>query len=634
MPIKLKANNGNIDLKAPIKQVGGGAVDSVNGMTGDVVLDIPSKTSDLVNDSGFLTEHQSLAEYAKKSELFSKDYNDLTNKPTIPSIDGLASTSYVDSKVAEIDVPTKTSDLINDSGFLIEHQSLADYAKKSEIPDVSGFLTEIPSEYVTETELEAKGYLTEHQSLAEYAKKSDIPDVSGYVTDTELNTAISSAEERVDFKLGSYALKTEVPSVEGLASTQYVDNKVSEIVVPSLDGYATEQWVEGKGYLTQHQSLADYATKSELATKQDTLTAGNNITIVDGVISATGGSGGGSYTLPVANENTLGGVKAKQTESNKNYGVVYIDSEARLRVPIARQGASSNAGIVYPINGYFKVDENGDMHLRPAENNTIGGVKPDGTTTTVDTDGTIHAVMPEPYTLPTASTTTLGGVKVDGTSITIADGVISSAAGGLIGKKMNGYNQPESEWGWIADWAQHPEKYYVVIKGTSETEKDCPVIYTAVYNKQFYYYWFEGNTLHTRYITFTDNTLSQVESVSKYADSGTVWLTQENWHDYITAGGGSNWYVTTSTSEGNLYNAKEVVIFWQDNSYNRHQSYLNVGCDYFGNSGSTWGNSNWINTEIRLDSFDSTYNGSSITYDGSNVNTANIASIEAICYKT
>ena len=131
MPIKLKANNGNIDLKVPIKQVGGGAVNSVNGMTGDVVLDIPSKTSQLENDSGFLTEHQ----------------------------------------------------------------SLADYAKKSEIPDVSGFLTSIPDDYVTETELDATGYLTEHQSLAEYATKDyvsnaltpyakteNIPDVSGFTT--------------------------------------------------------------------------------------------------------------------------------------------------------------------------------------------------------------------------------------------------------------------------------------------------------------------------------------------------------------------------------------------------------------------------------------------------------------------
>ena len=148
MPIKLKANNGNIDLKVPITQ--GGAVDSVNGMTGDVVLEIPSKTSDLVNDSGFITSIPN--EYVTETELDAK-------------------------------------------GYLTEHQSLADYAKKSEIPDVSGFLTEIPSEYVTETELEAKGYLTEHQSLENYATKDyvsnaltpyakteNIPDVSGFTT--------------------------------------------------------------------------------------------------------------------------------------------------------------------------------------------------------------------------------------------------------------------------------------------------------------------------------------------------------------------------------------------------------------------------------------------------------------------
>lgn len=45
-------------------------------------------------------------------------------------------------------------------------------------------------------------------------------------------------------------------------------------------------------------------------------------------------------------------------------------------------------------------------------------------------DLTNKPTIPEPYTLPTASTTTLGGVKVDGTTITIADGVISSAGGG------------------------------------------------------------------------------------------------------------------------------------------------------------------------------------------------------------
>jgi len=41
----------------------------------------------------------------------------LTNKPTIP---------------------TKVSDLTNDSGYLTEHQSLTNYALKSELPDISG----------------------------------------------------------------------------------------------------------------------------------------------------------------------------------------------------------------------------------------------------------------------------------------------------------------------------------------------------------------------------------------------------------------------------------------------------------------------------------------------------------------
>ena len=73
---------------------------------------IPTKTSELENDSGFLTEHQPLKTVNGESlvgtgnitiEGFSGNYNDLTNKPVIP---------------------TKTSELTNDSGFLTEHQPL------------------------------------------------------------------------------------------------------------------------------------------------------------------------------------------------------------------------------------------------------------------------------------------------------------------------------------------------------------------------------------------------------------------------------------------------------------------------------------------------------------------------------
>lgn len=50
----------------------------------------------------------------------SGDYNDLSNKPTIPSVEGLASEAYVNEKVAAIvipEVPTKVSELENDKLF-------------------------------------------------------------------------------------------------------------------------------------------------------------------------------------------------------------------------------------------------------------------------------------------------------------------------------------------------------------------------------------------------------------------------------------------------------------------------------------------------------------------------------------
>ena len=386
-------------------------------------------------------------------------------------------------------------------------------------------------------------------------------------------------------------------------------------------------WIDPTGSET-----AGLVTQAELANKQDKLTAGTNITIdSNNVISATGG--GGSYTLPVADRYTLGGVKIESSGYSTELGrYVLMDEENKLYIPIPN--GLNDPGVISVSNNNFSLTRDSygrqcvlSLNKPEMKNKYLGGVCPDGTTITMTDKGVISSVV------PTATTSTLGGVKPDGTSITIADdGTITSAASGLIGKSMAGFGQEPSEWGWIADWAQHPEKYYVVIQSTDGQEMDCPVIYTRPRPEwnQFYYYWFEGNTLHERYITFTDSTLSQVESVSQYADGGTVWLTQQNWHDYITAGGGSDWQVTTSTSDGNLYNAKEVVIFWQDSNYNKHQSYLNVGCDYWGNSGQTWGSSNWVNTQITLDG--STQAG--ITYDGSNVNTTNMASIDAICYKT
>lgn len=63
-----------------------------------------------------------------------------------------------------------------------------------------------------------------------------------------------------------------------------------------------------------------------------------------------------------------------------------------------------------------------------------GQVRPDGTTITVDEDGTIHSVAGSGgggsgYVLPVATTSSLGGVKPDGSTITAdPDGTIHAGA--------------------------------------------------------------------------------------------------------------------------------------------------------------------------------------------------------------
>ena len=86
-----------------------------------------------------ITDFPSLATVAT-----SGSYNDLTNKPTIPTVnnatltiqkngtDVKTFTANASSNVTcNISVPTKTSDLTNDSGFLTSHQDLSGYVPRS-----------------------------------------------------------------------------------------------------------------------------------------------------------------------------------------------------------------------------------------------------------------------------------------------------------------------------------------------------------------------------------------------------------------------------------------------------------------------------------------------------------------------
>ena len=145
-------------------------------------VSVPTKLSDLTNDSGFITTEtdptvpshvknitqQDITDWNNKSD-FSGDYNDLSNKPSINNITLIGN---------------KTS---SDLGL----QPSGDYALRSEIPDVSSFITKDVNDltYYTKTSELA------HVALSgQYGDLSGTPDLSGFATTTNLNNEITNRE--------------------------------------------------------------------------------------------------------------------------------------------------------------------------------------------------------------------------------------------------------------------------------------------------------------------------------------------------------------------------------------------------------------------------------------------------------
>lgn len=94
-------NKGESVVFTPAAGGGGGAVDSVNGQTGTVVLDIPTKVSELENDSGYLTSHQDISNLATKAELS-------TVEAKIPNVSNFATTNYVETAITNKGYQTQT----------------------------------------------------------------------------------------------------------------------------------------------------------------------------------------------------------------------------------------------------------------------------------------------------------------------------------------------------------------------------------------------------------------------------------------------------------------------------------------------------------------------------------------------
>ena len=249
-----------------------------------------------------LTKDEDLATVAK-----SGSYNDLADKPTIPSLDGYAKTS---------EIPSKVSELENDSNYL----------------------SSIPEEYVTETELSAKGYLTEHQDIS---GKVDKVDGKSLIADTEIERLASIDnynDTDIKAEIAKKADTTAIPSkvseltndsnyqtAEQVNST--VTTEIAKVVADAPEDFNTlkemSDWIAGHeddasamNSAISNNKIAITALQTDKADKSEIPTVGNGTVTI-----RQAGIDKGTFTM-----NQTGNITIRLTDNDTTYSEATQDA--------------------------------------------------------------------------------------------------------------------------------------------------------------------------------------------------------------------------------------------------------------------------------------------------------------------
>lgn len=175
-------------------------------------------------------------------------------------------------------------------------------------------------------------------TLGSYVKTADLNVTLGnYYTTTEVYT-----KNEVDEKIGSAGGGDVIASGNLVSdyiiigagtksiknSGQTLSNLALKSEIPSLSGYATQSWVTGQGYSTENTWRPVKVGSTTLNDSSTTLTIANGtgigLSFSNGTLTITNSAPGSSYTLPVAKNNVLGGIKTGYTESGGAEMAIYV----------------------------------------------------------------------------------------------------------------------------------------------------------------------------------------------------------------------------------------------------------------------------------------------------------------------
>lgn len=195
-------------------------------------------------------------EKAKNTFALKTDLSEFVRTSDISDVVRTATLNDYQLKSEMPNVTEIVNNTIDSKGFITTHQSLVDYAKKSELP----------IDYVSNSKLEElKTQLTIDTS--NFATKQAVNDVAAKVTQLE-NRPVTSSYDDSEIKRKLKELEDR-PTTANIDTSNFVTNTQLEdkhylTEHQSLAGYVTETQLEGKNYLTEHQDIKGLATKEQL----------------------------------------------------------------------------------------------------------------------------------------------------------------------------------------------------------------------------------------------------------------------------------------------------------------------------------------------------------------------------------
>lgn len=187
-------------------------------------------------------------------------------------------------------------------------------------------------EKIGNTEVDLSDYYTKEQvySKSEVYTKEEVNDKIVSAGGGDVITSGDLATDYIIVGAGTKSIKN---------SGQTLSNLALKSEIPSLSGYATQSWVTNQGYSTENTWRPIKVGSTTLNDSSTTLTIANGtgigLTFVDGTLTIINNASGSAYTLPVADPETLGGIKTGFNETLANIPV-HVDHEGCAYVAISK----------------------------------------------------------------------------------------------------------------------------------------------------------------------------------------------------------------------------------------------------------------------------------------------------------